>query len=41
LATYRSSPPLTVAKIDIDLAMTIFDRALRDAKDELARRPVA
>ena len=40
-SVWRIAPPLTVAKIDIDLAMTIFDRALRDAKDELARRPVA
>ena len=40
-SVWRIAPPLTVANDDIDLAMTIFDRALIDAKDELARRPLA
>jgi 2,2-dialkylglycine decarboxylase (pyruvate) len=37
----RISPPLTVTTADIDLAMTIFDQALRETKDEIAKRPAA
>jgi 2,2-dialkylglycine decarboxylase (pyruvate) len=40
-SVWRIAPPLTVSKPDIDLAMSIFDRALNDAKDELARPPGA
>jgi 2,2-dialkylglycine decarboxylase (pyruvate) len=38
-SVWRIAPPLTVAREDIDLAMTIFDRALTEMKGELARRP--
>jgi 2,2-dialkylglycine decarboxylase (pyruvate) len=37
-SVWRIAPPLTVARADIDLAMTIFDQALRETKDELAKR---
>ena len=38
-SVWRIAPPLTVAREDIDLAMTIFDQALTEMKDALARRP--
>jgi 2,2-dialkylglycine decarboxylase (pyruvate) len=38
-SVWRIAPPLTVATADIDLAMTIFDQALMDSRDVLARRP--
>ena len=38
-SVWRIAPPLTVATEDIDLAMTIFDQALTETKDEMARRP--
>jgi hypothetical protein len=34
---WRIAPPLTVSRADIDLAMTIFDRALAESKDALAQ----
>jgi len=37
-SVWRIAPPLTVAREDIDLATTIFDQALHEAKDALARR---
>jgi 2,2-dialkylglycine decarboxylase (pyruvate) len=40
-SVWRIAPPLTVSTADIDLAMTIFDQALLESKDELARRPQA
>jgi len=40
-SVWRIAPPLTVSTADIDLAMTIFDQALRESKDELAKRPQA
>jgi len=40
-SVWRIAPPLTVLKEDIDLAMTIFDQALTETKDEMARRPPA
>ena len=40
-SVWRIAPPLTVLSADIDLAMTIFDQALRESKDLLARRPEA
>jgi 2,2-dialkylglycine decarboxylase (pyruvate) len=36
-SVWRIAPPLTVTTADIDLAMTIFDRALRESKDALSR----
>jgi 2,2-dialkylglycine decarboxylase (pyruvate) len=36
-SVWRIAPPLTVSRADIDLAMTIFDRALAESKDALAR----
>jgi 2,2-dialkylglycine decarboxylase (pyruvate) len=38
-SVWRIAPPLTVTTADIDLAMTIFDQALTDSRDVLARRP--
>jgi 2,2-dialkylglycine decarboxylase (pyruvate) len=38
-SVWRIAPPLTVTTADIDLAMTIFDQALMDSRDVLARRP--
>ena len=38
-SVWRIAPPLTVLPADIDLAMTIFDQALLESKDLLARRP--
>jgi len=40
-SVWRIAPPLTVLPADIDLAMTIFDQALLESKDLLARRPEA
>src|SRR5581483_10437200 len=37
-AVWRIAPPLTVEREDIDLAMTIFDQALAEMKDAIARR---
>ncbi len=37
-SVWRIAPPLTVRREDIDLAMTIFDQALTEMKDEVARR---
>lgn len=37
-SVWRIAPPLTVAREDIDLAMTIFDQALRETKHEMAKR---
>jgi 2,2-dialkylglycine decarboxylase (pyruvate) len=36
-SVWRIAPPLTVAREDVDLAMTIFDQALTEMKAELAR----
>jgi 2,2-dialkylglycine decarboxylase (pyruvate) len=36
-SVWRIAPPLTVKKEDIDLAMAIFDQALREMKDSLAK----
>ena len=38
-SVWRLAPPLTVTTADIDLAITIFDDALVQSKDLLARRP--
>ena len=35
-SVWRIAPPLTVRKEEIDLAMTIFDQALREMKDEVS-----
>ena len=37
-SVWRIAPPLTVGREDIDLAMTIFDRALTEMKAMLAKR---
>jgi 2,2-dialkylglycine decarboxylase (pyruvate) len=37
-SVWRIAPPLTVAREDIDLAMTIFDQALTEMKGRVARR---
>jgi 2,2-dialkylglycine decarboxylase (pyruvate) len=37
-SVWRIAPPLTVTRADIDLAMTIFDQALRETKHEMAKR---
>jgi 2,2-dialkylglycine decarboxylase (pyruvate) len=37
-SVWRIAPPLTVARGDIDLAMTIFDRALTEMKSKIAGR---
>ena len=37
-SVWRIAPPLTVARDDIDLAMTIFDQALTEMKDVLVKR---
>jgi len=37
-SVWRIAPPLTVQRQDIDLAMTIFDQALREMKEVLAKR---
>ena len=36
-SVWRIAPPLTVRREDIDIAMGIFDQALREMKDQLAR----
>jgi 2,2-dialkylglycine decarboxylase (pyruvate) len=38
-SVWRIAPPLTVTTADIDLAITIFDQALRESKSEIAKRP--
>jgi 2,2-dialkylglycine decarboxylase (pyruvate) len=38
-SVWRIAPPLTVLESDIDLAITIFDQALTQSRDLLARRP--
>jgi 2,2-dialkylglycine decarboxylase (pyruvate) len=40
-SVWRIAPPLTVTTADIDLAMTIFDQALAETRDVLAKRPAA
>ncbi|MDQ2918062.1 MAG: aspartate aminotransferase family protein [Pseudomonadota bacterium] len=40
-SVWRIAPPLTVKREDIDLAMSIFDQALTETKDVLAKRPHA
>jgi 2,2-dialkylglycine decarboxylase (pyruvate) len=40
-SVWRIAPPLTVATADIDLAMTIFDQALSEARDTLSLRSAA
>jgi 2,2-dialkylglycine decarboxylase (pyruvate) len=40
-SVWRIAPPLTVARADIDLAMTIFDQALVETKDALSARSIA
>ena len=37
-SVWRIAPPLTVRKEEIDLAMTLFDQALREMKDEVSGR---
>jgi len=37
-SVWRIAPPLTVRKEEIDLAMTIFDQALREMKDKVSGR---
>jgi len=37
-SVWRIAPPLTVAREDIDLAVTIFDQALLEMKDLLSKR---
>ena len=37
-SVWRIAPPLTVARDDIDLALTIFDQALSEMKDRLAKQ---
>jgi len=37
-SVWRIAPPLTVARDDIDLAMTIFDQALSEMKSKIASR---
>ena len=36
-SVWRIAPPLTVAREDVDLAMTIFDQALTEMKAVLAK----
>jgi 2,2-dialkylglycine decarboxylase (pyruvate) len=40
-SVWRIAPPLTVTTTDIDLAMTIFDQALTETRDALARQSTA
>jgi 2,2-dialkylglycine decarboxylase (pyruvate) len=40
-SVWRIAPPLTVKREDIDLAMAIFDEALTQMKDVLAKRSIA
>ena len=37
-SVWRIAPPLTVKTADIDLAITIFDQALRESRDAMAKR---
>lgn len=37
-SVWRIAPPLTVTRADIDLAMTVFDQAMRESKEVLATR---
>lgn len=37
-SVWRIAPPLTVTTADIDLAMTIFDQALTETRDAMAKR---
>ena len=37
-SVWRIAPPLTVRREDIDLAMSIFDQALTEMKDQIAKR---
>ena len=37
-SVWRIAPPLTVRREDIDLAMSIFDQALTEMKDLIAKR---
>ena len=37
-SVWRIAPPLTVKRDDIDLAMTIFDQALTEMKEVVAKR---
>jgi 2,2-dialkylglycine decarboxylase (pyruvate) len=36
-SVWRIAPPLTVLREEIDLAMTIFDQALRETKDAVSK----
>ncbi len=38
-SVWRIAPPLTVGREDVDLAMTLFDQALTETKNFLARGP--
>jgi 2,2-dialkylglycine decarboxylase (pyruvate) len=40
-SVWRIAPPLTVTTAEVDLAMTIFDQALSEARDVLVKRPAA
>ena len=40
-SVWRIAPPLTVTTADVDLAMTIFDQALSETRDVLAKRSAA
>jgi len=40
-SVWRIAPPLTVTTTDVDLAMTIFDQALSETRDVLAKRSAA
>jgi 2,2-dialkylglycine decarboxylase (pyruvate) len=40
-SVWRIAPPLTVTTADVDLAVTIFDQALSETKDILAKRSAA
>jgi len=37
-SVWRIAPPLTVKTADIDLAITIFDQALRESRAAMAKR---
>jgi len=37
-SVWRIAPPLTVRKEEIDLAMSVFDQALREMKDQVSGR---
>jgi 2,2-dialkylglycine decarboxylase (pyruvate) len=40
-SVWRIAPPLIVTTTDVDLAMTIFDQALSETRDVLAKRSAA